>query len=411
MSNLHRQILQGDVMDKIKEIPDESIDCVITSPPYWGLRDYQLDGQWGLEKDFHQFLDRLDSLMNEIRRVMKKTATCWVNLGDTYASKPVGKFTHSAQLRNRNMTAHKSSGTMDKTKSGIREKSRFGIPERFYIRCIDNGWIARNYIPWVKANSMPQSTQDRFTNKWEPIFFFAKERKYYFNLDAVREKLITEVKKTKIRKNDGIQNSLDIFGKSKKIHEKYENMPQSNVVRLHREREGNPNNTDDHVSKYPKRSNGGRLGKYRNDIRKQNNTLGADGKPKQTYKDFNQKWQEQINSGKYGEDKENRARVVGYMNSTHGGNANGKNPGDVFNINPRPFPEAHFATFPLDLPEKILKCACPPKGIVLDPFFGSGTVGFAAEMLDREWVGIEKKQEYIDIARDRLNPKMLDKLT
>lgn len=365
----------------MKEIPDESIDCVITSPPYWGLRDYQVDGQWGLEKDFHQFLDRLDSLMEEIRRVMKKTATCWVNLGDTYASKPVGKFTHSVKLHNRNLGAHMSSGAMDKTKSGIKEKSRFGIPERFYIRCIDNGWIARNYIPWVKANSMPQSTTDRFTNKWEPIFFFAKERKYYFNLDAVREKLITEVKKTKIRKDDGIQSTFRDFVKK-----------------------------NDHTSKYSKESNGGRLGKYRSDLRKQNNTLGADGKPKQTYKDFNAKWQEQINSGKYGDDKENRARVVGYMNSTQGGNANGKNPGDVFNINPRPFPEAHFATFPLDLPEKILKCACPPKGIVLDPFFGSGTVGFAAEMLDREWVGIEKKQEYIDIARDRLNPKMLDKL-
>ena len=178
------KILQGDVMDRIKDIADESVDCVISSPPYWGLRDYGVEGQWGHEKTFHEFLDKMDALMDEIKRILKPTGTVWINLGDTYASKPVGKFTHSPKLHNRNLGAHMESGAMDKTNQGIKEKSRFGIPERFYIRCIDKGWIARNYIPWVKANSMPQSAQDRFTNKWEPIFFFAKERKYYFDLEC-----------------------------------------------------------------------------------------------------------------------------------------------------------------------------------------------------------------------------------
>jgi len=85
-------------------------------------------------------------------------------------------------------------------------------------------------------------------------------------------------------------------------------------------------------------------------------------------------------------------------------NPAGKNPGDVFKINPRPFPEAHFATFPIDLPLKILKCACAPNGFVLDPFFGSGTVGMAAEKLGLNWIGIELKTEYIEMARKRLKP-------
>ena len=266
--------------------------------------------------------------MDEIRRVMKKTASCWINLGDTYGP----------------------------------DKSLTCVPDEFKVNCRRNGWIVRNHIPWVKDNPMPQSPKDRFTNFWEPIFFFVKQPKYYFNLDAVRIPLITKIKAKKIRKDDGIQSTLI---KVKKIKSK----------------------------------------------KKQDLTLGKNGKPLQTYKGFNERWEEQILTKKYGIDKEQRARVSGYMHSVTGGNSNGKNPGDVFRINPRPFPDAHFATFPLELPEKILKCACPPKGIVLDPFFGSGTVGYAAEMLDRQWIGIEKKQEYIDIARKRLNPKLLDKLT
>jgi len=292
-----------------------------------------VEGQLGLEPDFRDYLKTMSKIMKELKRVLKKTGTCWVNLADTYAS--------NNQI--------------------IAEKSLFGIPARFYIDCIDNGWIARNFIPWIKANAMPQSAQDRFTNKWEPVFFFAKDKKYYFDLDAVRESLLTDVTPKKDRTMSGTQTT---FGELKE----------------------------------------------KTTINKQDNTLGADGKPKANYKNFNKKWKEQIESGKYGEDKENRSRVVGYMHTVQGGNIHGRNPGDVFNINPRPFPEAHFATFPIDLPLKILKCACPKDGIVLDCFFGAGSVGVAAEMLGLQWCGIELKQEYIDIARKRLEPMLITKL-
>jgi len=117
--------------------------------------------------------------------------------------------------------------------------------------------------------------------------------------------------------------------------------------------------------------------------RKQDLTLGADGKPKGNYKEFNDRWEPH--------------------NET-------KNPGDIFNINPKPFSEAHFATFPIELPLKILKCACPKDGIVLDPFFGAGTVGVAAEQLGLKWIGIELSPKYIEIARKRLEPFRSSKL-
>lgn len=389
------KILHGDVLDRIKDIKESSVDCVITSPPYWQLRDYKVKGQWGSEPSFYEFLDRLDSLMNEIKRILKDTGTVWVNLGDTYAggkshsdwSVCDSRFISDSKRENQKFSGIK--------KNQIQEKSLFGIPSRFYIRCIDNGWISRNFIPWIKDNSMPQSIKDRFTNKWEPVFFFAKNKKYYFNLDAVREPLLTKLPKQK--KQLGIQIPL--------IEDKEDDVDIVN-------------------SKYEEGSNGERLGKLRASQRKmadipgqrtqgihrnrmegkpdfkQDTTLGPDGKPLANYKGFNDRWKKE--QKKYGNSA--TSRIYAYMHGVSGGNEKGKNPGDVFHINPRPFPNAHFATFPVDLPEKIIKCACPPNGVVFDPFFGAGTIALAAEKLGRNWLGIELKEEYIEICEKRLRP-------
>ena len=135
---------------------------------------------------------------------------------------------------------------------------------------------------------------------------------------------------------------------------------------------------------------------------KQDNTLGPDGKPLANYKGFNDRWKNR----KWSESTQTIKNHFGNFdpNGKNLNNPNGKNPGDIFKINPRPYPEAHFATFPIDLPLKILKCACPQNGIVLDPFFGAGTVGMAAEKLGMNWCGIELKKEYIELAEKRLYP-------
>jgi len=153
----------------------------------WGLRDYKVKGQWGLEKDFREYLEKMQQFMDLVKVVLKKTGSCWINLGDTYA----GGVTHSdfsglPKERERPwQEGHRFKS--DHKKNQVQTKSQFGIPQRFYADCIDNDWVARNFIPWIKDNSMPNSVKDRFTNKWEPLMFFVKQQKYYFNLDAVRE--------------------------------------------------------------------------------------------------------------------------------------------------------------------------------------------------------------------------------
>jgi site-specific DNA-methyltransferase (adenine-specific) len=146
-----------DVLECLKQIPNESIDCVITSPPYWALRDYGIEGQLGLEPTFHEYLEKLWCIFDEVYRVLKPTGTLWVNLGDTYFSKTKGRID-----------------------SDYTEKCLCMIPERFAIGMIERGWILRNQIIWHKPNCMPQSVKDRFTVDFEKIFFFVKQRKYYF---------------------------------------------------------------------------------------------------------------------------------------------------------------------------------------------------------------------------------------
>lgn len=439
----NRTILQGDVLDKLKEIPNEYIDCIISSPPYWGLRDYGVKGQLGLEPNFRDYLSIMSRIMDELKRVLKKTGTCWINLGDTYA----GGDNHSDWSNTSKKFGKKRKQAVFKAqpKKHLIAKSRYGIPERFYINCIDNGWIARNHIPWYKSNSMPSSVKDRFTNKWESVFFFAKEQKYYFNLDAVREKTLTETKPFNARVRDtkrGLEQQKLTGGMSEEEDQKYNKKGE----------------------------------------KKQDSTKGPNGKPIPTYAGFNDRWR-----AKQETEPLNTYRIVNRIKDARDKGLDhdhcldhpvGKNPGDIFFINPKPFAEAHFATFPVDLPLKILKCACPQQvcskcgiprypiskpteeyqkaldnikglesgnltkgyqnyknktqtltvdykiiswttcdcnekfnpGIVLDPFFGAGTVGVAAEQLGLQWCGIELNEEYITIAENRLEPYLNDKL-
>ena len=521
-----RMILEGDVLQQFSLLEDESVDAIAFSPPYWGQRDYSVDGQIGLESDYKMYLHQLRLVMMECKRVLKKTGTCWVNIGDTYAGSGKGAGSNPKKC--------KESFTFDvkpKTSHKLKSKTRIGIPERFYIQCIDDGWVARNHVPWIKGNHMPSSVRDRLTNKWESIFFFAKTSEtqfyvntktklaadnlpanmiegtdytmvkcknvnndcknckgtglkkqtfwrsvnYFFDLDSIRVQALTGVNQNTLKnkqENDNNTQQLDITGmpvdtSENAIHEKYTDT-NSNVSRLHKDRPGNPNN------------------------KKQDNTIGADGKPKANYTGFNDRWKARGNKpqDQYGErtakaradgaehdnamnhpDGKNPGDVMDIqekipkwknrkysehtISKTHSGvidaetgesfnHPDGKNPGDVldididieepadiFQINPKPFPEAHFATFPVELPKRILQCGCAKEickqcekpririsksagysdcgcnvgfkpGIVLDPFFGAGTTGVAAEQLGIDWIGIELNENYAIMARKRI---------
>lgn len=169
------KIILSDCLEGIKRMPDSSVDCCISSPPYWGLRDYGVDGQIGLEENYSEFIAKLIELYSEIQRVLKPTGTCFVNLGDTYNGTKQGNTE-----TNKNPKLVTDSFKKEKVKT-IQDKSLLMIPERFAIGMIDAGWILRNQIIWHKPNQMPSSATDRFTVDFEKIFFFVKQSTgYYF---------------------------------------------------------------------------------------------------------------------------------------------------------------------------------------------------------------------------------------
>lgn len=158
------KIYNGDALDVLKTFPDECVDMVITSPPYWALRDYGAEGQLGLESTFQEYINKLCDIFDEVKRVLKKSGSCWVNLGDAYSGSGKGV-------------------------GGIKSKSLLQIPSRFAIEMYNRGWILRNEIIWHKPNAMPSSVNDRFTVDYEKLFFFVKSKKYYF--EQQKEPMIT----------------------------------------------------------------------------------------------------------------------------------------------------------------------------------------------------------------------------
>lgn len=165
----------GDALEVLKTFPNESIDCVVTSPPYWALRDYGADGQLGLEPTFDEYIKKLCDIFDEVKRVLKSTGTCFVNIGDTYSSVRYGNDPGTSGRRNRTETP------IMKKEIELAEKSLCQIPSRFAIEMTNRGWILRNEIIWHKPNSMPSSAKDRFTVDFEKMFFFVKNQKYYFD--------------------------------------------------------------------------------------------------------------------------------------------------------------------------------------------------------------------------------------
>jgi len=171
------KIYNGEALEILKTFPDESIDCIVTSPPYWMLRDYGVDNQIGLEKTFDEYINKLCDIFDEIKRVLKKDGTCWVNIGDTY--------NNSSWANKQNKFEHQPIDKKDKLAGrggqlGYQDKCLCQIPSRFSIEMINRGWILRNEIIWHKPACMPSSATDRFTVDFEKIFFFVKNKNYWF---------------------------------------------------------------------------------------------------------------------------------------------------------------------------------------------------------------------------------------
>ncbi len=201
---VNNTILIGDVLEKLKEIPDKHINTCVTSPPYWGLRDYGAAGQIGLEKTPEEYVDKMVQVFREVRRVLRDDGTLWLNLGDSYAQKggkqmsdeEFQKFQKRAIEKNYNVGgwgASKKRGqgasgrAVNTAVSGLKTKDLVGIPWMVAFALRADGWYLRQDIIWHKPNPMPESVKDRCTKAHEYIFLLSKSQKYYYDYEAIKE--------------------------------------------------------------------------------------------------------------------------------------------------------------------------------------------------------------------------------
>jgi len=304
-------ILNGDSVEMLKTLPAESVHCCVTSPPYYGLRDYGANGQIGREDTQEQYIKRLVAVFREVWRVLRPDGTLWVNIADTYCgtgSKGLHYDPKNPKGRNGQQVS------VNHRAPGCKAKDLIGIPWLLAFALRDDGWYLRNAVIWEKGNAMPESAKDRLTRSYEFVFLLAKSKKYYYDWLAIAEPTA-----------------------------------ESSIKRL----------------------KGGRgQHKYADGITGQ----AAQG----------------INSPRAaGSVRDEEIPVF-------------RNKRDVWRINTAPYAGAHFAAFPPKLAQTCILAGCPPGGIVIDPFFGSGTSGLVALQHGRRYIGIDINAEYCRLADERI---------
>lgn len=183
------RILTGDCRETLKTIPDGTVQCCVTSPPYWGLRDYGVAGQLGQEPTPDAYVETMVEVFREVRRVLHDSGTVWLNVGDSYSGAGYSnhKNTGGAQREDGGKQKHLLSSA-----SGLKSKDLCLIPWRLAIALQADGWWLRSVICWAKKSCMPESVTDRPTNSWEPIFLLAKSAKYFYDAEAVKERAVTD---------------------------------------------------------------------------------------------------------------------------------------------------------------------------------------------------------------------------
>ena len=200
-------ILTGDCIEQMKTLPDESVHCCVTSPPYWGLRDYGRVGQIGLEPTPEAYVAKMVEVFREVRRVLRDDGTCWLNLGDSYAGGKQGNDSFgdgTSTLNNggkNTKTGEKMPSKQRKPPPGLKPKDLVGIPWRVAFALQSDGWYLRQDIIWSKPNPMPESVTDRCTKAHEYIFLLAKSAQYYYDAEAVKENIGEESRRSKSFRN------------------------------------------------------------------------------------------------------------------------------------------------------------------------------------------------------------------
>jgi DNA modification methylase len=360
------QILTGDWLTILKTLPDASVNCCVTSPPYFGLRDYGVPGQLGLEPTPDEYVAKLVEGFREVRRVLRDDGTLWLNLGDSFAgsgkARDGGGDGPKSGKQKTNRGAYfepptfrpgsaRADGIVDDERSirnrngvgpvsGCKPKDLIGIPWLVAFALRADGWYLRQYIPWIKRNPMPESAQDRPTSSCETFFLLSKSDSYYFDVESIKlpgslalQQQVEQGYNGKATKDfaaNGVQNASAV---------------KSRIIAGHRQRQGD------------EKEDGWRL------------TRNSD-------------W---------------------FFESLGGLLLNEVDEPLAFVVNPNGFKGSHFATFP---PQLVLPCilaGCPKGGTILDPFGGSGTVGLVADRNERNALLIELNPDYAAMAEKRIH--------
>lgn len=369
----HHRILVGDCIEMMRTLPDQSVHTCITSPPYFGLRDYGVDGQIGLEASPREFIDSLVAVFREVRRVLRDDGTIWVNMGDSYASKPNGPLGgggHKAEIPHvavRTANARRSS----QIPGGFKHKDLMGMPWRLAFALQDDGWYLRQDIVWAKPNPMPESVRDRCTKAHEYLFLLSKSPKYFFDQDAIREPANQTGKGSAAAFRGGAYVNGSTFDNSNGGTRTVSGnvVPRNNGV-------GWGHGTD-------------KTARQRERVSKRNS--------------FSR--ETKYSSGNHGQTGQHRPGREDIDYDTT------RNKRSVWTVATNGFKGAHFATFPPDLIRPCVLAGAPRGGLVLDPFGGAGTTALVAMQEGRQSVICELNPEYADLARERLDAARADGAT
>jgi len=380
-------ILNGDALTHLKELPEKSINMCMTSPPYFNQRDYEIDGQLGLELTPEEYVNKLCGIFYEVKRVLKDDGTCWVNISDCYGGFQ-GKNSGYPDRK------HEKANIPQIKRDPKTAKSLLCVPELFLLEMVKRGWLIRNKIIWFKNNVMPSSAKDRFTIDYEMLYFFVKKKKYYFeqqfepfinSSDVEYRKELRKGKRYDLKKPYENNTPYAIQQREKEIIE-YRNLPDIKEfakyindarkeleVTIEEIEEQFGNQAPHHwfsAESFPSSL----------DYMKLKMMLELDDRYTKSMKEIFTKSSEKTSSPE------------------------GRNKRTVWNINTKPSKVKHFAVYPEELCQTPIKAGCPEEGIVLDPFFGSGTTGVVALKQGKKFIGIELNPEYIKIANKRLKP-------
>ncbi|ROZ62267.1 site-specific DNA-methyltransferase [Ramlibacter sp. WS9] len=325
-------LLNGDALTVLKALPTDSVDFAMTSPPYWGKREYE-SGGIGLEPDYRYFVRDLAEICLELKRVLKSTGSFWLNLGDTY-----------------------------------QDKGLLGIPWRIAFELTDvQGWTLRNSVIWNKLKGGMDNSKDRLANVHEHLFHFVKNQKgYYYDADAIRSR----PREAKVV-NGAIVSATGVTGV------RYKRQLELSTALSGEERRAASLALDAMLADVA----AGKASDFRMIIRGQQRSTHSDS--------------EKVS----GRAKELRDKGF-YFLKYH---PNGSKPGDVWDIVPEDTQarESHFAAYPIDLCRIPILATCPPGGIALDPFCGTGTTLVAARNLGHQSVGIDISRQYLEITQKR----------